>query len=440
LNSETLTKWARRVRSSRLAKNTLFMSAGSSIRLILQAVYFLLIARALGPAQYGAFVGTVALIGIGTSFAGFGFGGILVKHTSRDAGRFSGCWGNALFMTVAGGVCLLLLLSLAARYILGSQIPFQLVLLVALADLFFSPTVALAGQAFMAFEKLHGTAGSLVVLSALRTLGAIVLAVFVHHPSAVSWAMFYLLSSAVAAIYAIASVSLQLGSPKLALRDIKPDLSEGFFFAIGASSQTVYNDIDKTMLVRLSELSAAGIYGSAYRLVDVTFQPVSAVLTSTFAKFFKAGEAGIFGSLSVARRLIPYVAVYGAAAAFVMFIFSPVLPLFLGHSFVDSIDALRWLSALALIRPVHYVAANALTGAGFQGLRALCQIVVAGVNVALNFWLIPAFSWRGAAWASIASDGLLAVALWGLALSLLHHGKNRSNLTAKSTVGETLGI
>ncbi len=33
-------------------------------------------------------------------------------------------------------------------------------------------------------------------------------------------------------------------------------------------------------------------------------------------------------------------------------------------------------------------------------------------NVALNFWLIPAYSWRGAAWASLASDGLLAIGCW----------------------------
>ena len=368
-------------------------------------------------------MGVVALIGIATSFAGFGFGGILIKHTARDHRRFSECWGNALFMTATGGLLLLLLISLGARFVLGSRIPFQLVLLVALADLFFSPVVTLAGQAFMAFEKLHGTASVLVVLSGFRTLVAIVLAVSIHQPSAVSWALFYLLSSVVAAIYAVATVSLQLGYPKLGLRNIKPDLAEGFFFAIGASSQTVYNDIDKTMLVRLSDLSATGIYGTAYRVVDVTFQPVTALLTSSFAKFFKAGETGVAGSLSIARRFMPYVAAYGAAIALVMFIFAPVLPLLLGHSFVDSVEALRWLSAIALIRPVHYMAANSLTGAGYQGLRATSQIVIAGVNVALNFWLIPAFSWRGAAWASIISDGALAVALWSIALLLVRNKK-----------------
>jgi O-antigen/teichoic acid export membrane protein len=34
---------------------------------------------------------------------------------------------------------------------------------------------------------------------------------------------------------------------------------------------------------------------------------------------------------------------------------------------------------------------------------------VAALNFVLNLWLIPAYGWIGAAWSSLASDGLLAV-------------------------------
>jgi O-antigen/teichoic acid export membrane protein len=43
---------------------------------------------------------------------------------------------------------------------------------------------------------------------------------------------------------------------------------------------------------------------------------------------------------------------------------------------------------------------------------------VAIFNVLINLWLIPAYSWRGAAWSSIASDGLLACGI-GLAAFVL---------------------
>ena len=73
---------------------------------------------------------------------------------------------------------------------------------------------------------------------------------------------------------------------------------------------------------------------------------------------------------------------------------------------------------MPLLKTLHYFAADALTGAGHQALRTLVQVAVAGFNVLVNLWLIPAYSWRGAAWSSLASDGLLAVALWSCALWL----------------------
>jgi O-antigen/teichoic acid export membrane protein len=52
---------------------------------------------------------------------------------------------------------------------------------------------------------------------------------------------------------------------------------------------------------------------------------------------------------------------------------------------------------------------GALTGSGRQNVRTASQVTVAVVNLALNLWLIPAYGWIGAAWSSVASDGLLAV-------------------------------
>jgi O-antigen/teichoic acid export membrane protein len=76
------------------------------------------------------------------------------------------------------------------------------------------------------------------------------------------------------------------------------------------------------------------------------------------------------------------------------------------------VEALRWLAVLPVLKSIHYFFADALTGAGYQGVRAAAQIFVALTNVGLNFWLIPVYSWRGAAWSSIACDGLLAISLY----------------------------
>jgi O-antigen/teichoic acid export membrane protein len=70
-------------------------------------------------------------------------------------------------------------------------------------------------------------------------------------------------------------------------------------------------------------------------------------------------------------------------------------------------EALRWLSILPAFKVVHFFLSDALAGAGYQGLRTLIHAGVAVFNVLINLWIIPAYSWRGAAWSSIASDALL---------------------------------
>jgi len=56
--------WIGGFRSSTLARNSAWMFMGYGVRILVQAVYFILIARALGPHEYGAFVGATALIAI----------------------------------------------------------------------------------------------------------------------------------------------------------------------------------------------------------------------------------------------------------------------------------------------------------------------------------------------------------------------------------------
>jgi O-antigen/teichoic acid export membrane protein len=95
-----------------------------------------------------------------------------------------------------------------------------------------------------------------------------------------------------------------------------------------------------------------------------------------------------------------------------------IVPYVLGGEYRLTVEALRWLAILPMLRVVHVFLSDALAGAGHQGLKACIQIGVAVFNVLINLWIIPAYSWRGAAWSSIASDALLAGAIGAVVLTL----------------------
>jgi O-antigen/teichoic acid export membrane protein len=410
------------------------MLAGSAVMMMLQGVYFIIVARSLGPEQYGAFIGAVSLIAVLSPFSAWGTGGILVRNVSRQKKTFADSWGNALSMTAVSGSILLGVVLLLSRLILSGKIPLVLLLLVGASDLILAPVVVIAGQVFQAHEMLKGMAEVGIALAVCRAVGAVLMLLWSPHHDVVFWANLYLGGTGIGAVYAFARVSRSIGYPRLALVRLKADILEGFYFSISQSSQSIYNNIDKTLMVRLATLQAAGIYATAYRVLDFAFQPVSSLLYSTYARFFQHGSQGIRGSSRYAKRILPYALGYSAVIGFGLFIAAPLLPVVVGRGYAGADEALRWLSPILLFRSAHYFLSNSLTGADFQGVRSAIQVAVAVVNLVLNLWLIPAYSWRGAAWASLASDGLLMI---GVLLAVVILSERASLLSKAPAEGTT---
>jgi len=347
-----------------------------------------------------------------------GSANLMVKNVARERRLLPESLGNALLMTLASGLLLSVLVVPACLVVLPSVIPLSVVVLVVASDLVVYRFVDVACLAFQSVERLGWTA-NLNVFASLMRLAGIAAVLLVARPTVAAWCVAYLAASAVCALVATYCVLTRLARPAFSgLGRIRGELREGFWFSTSLSAQTIYNDVDKTMMARLATLDAAGIYAAAYRLIEVAFLPIRALLAAAYPSFFRHGEDGIGGSFRFARRLMPKPLMYSTVGAVGMILAAPLVPHVLGAEYARTSQALRWLSLLPLLKTLHYFAADALTGAGHQALRTFVQVAVAGFNVLVNLWLIPAYSWRGAAWSSLASDGLLALALWSCALWL----------------------
>jgi O-antigen/teichoic acid export membrane protein len=402
-------RWLQRLFGSTIARNTFWVFLGQGTRLVIQGGYFVVIARVLGVNNYGSFVGAVALVAILSPFATLGFGNLLVKNVARDRETFPECWGNTLLMTVVSGSILLAVVMFAAKFVLPASIPTQLVFAVAISDLFAARLTDAAGQAFQSVEQVRWMANVLVFLSLVRFVAALAVAFIWKHPTPLQWGYFYCGSSTIPAAVSVLLVSRRLGMPRINLAKIYKEITEGFYFSTGLSAQTIYNDLDKAMLARYSTLDATGLYAAAYRIIDVAYTPVRSLLYAASPGFFRAGHSGIEGSLLYMKRLLPKGLIYSLLILAGLQLIAPLVPRILGSEYIRSVEALRWLAVLPLIRTVHSFYSDALTGAGYQGIRMALQVFVAVFNIVINLWLIPAYSWRGAVYSSLASDVLLAI-------------------------------
>lgn len=408
-----------RLRQSLLARNAAWLTLGQGGLKVLQATYFVVLARTLGAGGLGAFAAATALSQLIAPMAGLGAGNVLIQHVARRREAFHHYWGGALTLTLAAGAASVGAAALVGRAFLPATIATSLVICVATSDLVFATVLFLCGQAYQAQERMARTAQLPIVTTFLRLVAAIAFVATPGEHTAAKWGFYYLACTAASTSVALWLTSRELGRPVIRFIFTTRDVRDGFFFATGISAQNIYNDIDKVMLGRLvPDLSATGIYSAAYRVIDVLLVPIRSIGQAAYPKFFKHGVRGVRSSAKVAQQLLPPAVGYGTLAAILMFLVAPALPQLLGHEFDQAAGAVRWLSLLPVLKSVQFAAADALTGAGYQATRTLLQVIVAIINVGINFPLITHFSWRGAAWSSLFCDGLLAVALWWLVFHL----------------------
>jgi O-antigen/teichoic acid export membrane protein len=395
---------------SAIMHNASWMLSAQGLQLVGRFAYFAIVAHVLGPAGYGTYVACTALVSTMAPFATLGTGNVMIKYVARNRNVLPAYLGNALLVTVAFGSFITLFVLLIRPRVLPASATAAMLMAVAIAELLGTQMTAICGQVFQALEQAPRYAQILTWSTGLRVIAALILAASAHTP--LHWAYLYATAGVIATIGGLVAVSRYCARPRFQLNLLVPSVREGFHFASSAATQTVYNDIDKTMLARLSTVESAAIYAVAYRFIEAAMLPIHSVAAATYPEFFRQGMSGVTAAFGFARRIIRRSVLYGVAMAVFLFLAARSVPLLMGRAYAESAVALRWLCFLAVLKSVHAFLTDTLTGADYQWQRSLVQIAVAGFNVLLNLWIIRAYAWRGAAWSSLVTDLLLAVLLY----------------------------
>jgi O-antigen/teichoic acid export membrane protein len=396
----------------RLRRQATWMISGNGAAVLFQAAYFMLMGRMLGSREYGSFVGVVALVNVLSQFSSMGTEMLLVRNISRDRASFAVTWGKALLVSGAG---FLLLLAVATGYGQLFLAPGLRLLVpwVAVSDALFGKVTQLASRALQGADLAADSAHLTAMTSVARASAAALLFLYVARAgvkggSALEWVHVYWLASLAVAASAVLLVDRRLGPPRFT-RIRLAELKDGLSFSLSSSATSVYNDIDKTMLVSVGQTAAAGIYGAAYRIVDVVTTPIYGLFAAATPRFFREGTRGVGHAAVLSRRMLRVTLPFGVSSAVLLWAVAPLLPLLFGRSFAGSVSALRWLCLLPLIRGLQYAWGTTITTASSQWLRTSTQAGAALLNLILNLFLIPRWSWEGAAAASLITDGGLAL-------------------------------
>ncbi len=407
---------------SRIARNAGWVLAGQGLGFLLQAAYFIILARLLGAFEYGVYGGAYALSSLFAPYSSLGTGTVFLRYVSGDRSKLGPYWGNLLVVTVIAGSAFTALVYYVGPHLLNPKSA-ALVLMAALSNCLFAQLTSETARVFQALDNLRTYAALSLLTNLMRTAMAIGMLLILHRATAWQWSIASTIISGLAAMIAVCAVSFSLKSPQWSVRLFLLHGAEGVGYSFASSTTTVYNDFDKTLLSHYGMNIANGIYTTAYRVIDIATMPINSIQGAAVPELFRRGRDGLRATMDLTNRLVRRGVPLGAGIAVILFLTAPILPHMLGKQFSESALALRWLCLIPLFRSVHQLTGAALTGAGLQKYRTAAQVIVSIFNCGINVWLIPRYSWRGAAWSSLATDGLLAILNWGALQLLLRSDK-----------------
>ncbi len=414
----------KRLRDHQVSRNALWILTGQGANFFLQAAFFLLLTRLLGVTEYGVFSGAFSLINLAMPYSSLGAGMLFMRYVTEDRSKAGLYWGNTLLLTT-----MVTLAIATVFYFVGPTVNHTqshlIFLVLAIANCLFSQVSELGSIVFQTFEKMQYTA----TLGFLSNLGRVVVLLIMlatlHRANALQWSIGVFIASGMAAAICCILVRREIGPLSIDLGLIRRRLLEGFGFSFAGTAQNAYNDIDKTMLSHYGLNRENGFYSLAYRIVDFATTPIVAIDSAILPRFFKRSRAEMSATIRLAFRSAAFSAGIGLVVGVGILVVAPAVLHLVPKGFANAMVALRWLCWLPALRGIHRLTGGALTGSGRQTYRTASQFTVAGLNFLLNLWWIPVYGWIGAAWASVAADGALAVFNSALLLAVWYNVSRR---------------
>jgi len=417
-----------RLRSHAFARNTGWMLFGLGGNALLQGATFILVARLLGVTEYGVFAGASALVNIVAPYSSLGSQMIFMRYVSADRAMAPVYWGNMLAISTCATLVLVAGLALIGGKLLGTSSIWLVVILV-VANCLAGQITNNASVVFQTFEQLRHTAWLRSVTNIFRIVAIAGLMIFLHRATALQCAIVILGSSVVAALLAMIWIKRSIGAMRFSRSLVSRRFWEGVGFSVAGSTQSVYNDIDKTMLSHYGMNAVNGIYTFAYRVVDLATIPVNSIDAAGIPRYFSLNNEGLLAVVRMAKKIIPIGALAGLACALVTLLSSPLAVRVAGHGYAAALPVFKWLCWLPALRGIHQLAGGVLTATGLQNYRTALQAGVAILNLVLNCFWIPVHGWLGAAWASLISDGALALLNLLVVFAVVMRFRRRMSMT-----------
>lgn len=385
-------------------------SLGSTgVRMVLLLGQIALVARALGPAQFGEFSVLVALCAALGALSGWGGSVLYVRDLSRSENGI-GLLARTLRMFVMSSFLLVLVAVAVQYFFFPGRMTLAAIAAVAVSDLALGALTPHATRILFAHDRYRALMLLKFIAAGARLAAAAIFTLVATHDVNV-WAWYYLAASA---LTALACLHLSFNWRSVAARPVwlGRELVEGLTFASGSAMQIARRNLDRPLAFALLGPEFAGAYAAAARLVDAAIMPMYSVLNVTQRRFFHLGHTSHADMWGLLRTMGIVIGLVGLMAALGLAIISPLMRTLFGPDYAAAAPIVLALAPLPFISGFIALGNDVLAAQGEQAVRVLAELLGCAMKVAIALALVPSYGWIGFAVAILVADSSIAACVW----------------------------
>lgn len=177
---------------------------------------------------------------------------------------------------------------------------------------------------------------------------------------------------------------------------------------------SIYGNLNVVMLGFMATDAAVGVYSAGSKLIQIVLMVItslSVVLMPRSANLLETGHRDEFCALSrKTARLVIAVAI--PCMVGMMLLASPLIAIFCGAAFAPAAAVIRWTAPVLLFVGLsNLIGFQMLYPQGADRLVRRSLLLGVAVNFLLALWLIPEYSFTGAAIASLVAEAVVLVVM-----------------------------
>lgn len=356
---------------------------------LVQAGTLLLVARLLGPHEFGAFAGVASLAVLLGTLSPFGTSVTLLGEVAKEPARRDRVLAYAIPTTLLCGSALLALYLIVCVLALRSaQVPATVLLAIGITEIWIQALFRLAVSEHQGLGRIAGSQLLKTLPMALRLVAAA--SVLLAHPSnpLVAYGYAYPAASLLALVLAVRMFSSAWPAPRQWRLPTISELRHNAGYAALSISASGPGELDKTLAAKLLPLPIAGLYAVGTRIIAATTLPVVAMMESALPRLFREGSEQPKRTGHLLLWVFSAAFVYSITIAIVLWLGAPVFDWMFGAKYHGVDHTLRWLCLALPGMALRMSVGNVLMALG----RPWIRVTLESIGLALLVIMATAFT------------------------------------------------